>query len=61
MKEARVLGRGVGGGNVVRVLATHVAWGAAVAVDDDGGVSGSDEDGDSGVVGSSAPGGAGIL
>ena len=56
-----MLGRGVGGANVVRVLATHVAWGTAVAVDDDGGVSDSDDDGGDGAVGSSAPGGAGIL
>ena len=38
-----------------------VAWGTAVAVDDDGGVSGSDDDGGDGAVGSSAPDGAGIL
>ena len=52
---------GAAGGVVVRVLATHVAWGTAVAVDDDGGVSGSDDDGGDGAVGSSAPDGAGIL
>ena len=61
VKEARVLGRGAGGANVVRVLATPVAWGTAVAVDDNGGVSDSDDDGSGGVVGSSAPGSAGIL
>ena len=59
VKEARVLGRGVGSANVVRVLAEPVVWCAATAVS--GGVSDDEDDGDGGDVGSSAPGGAGIL
>ena len=59
VKEARVLGRGLGGASVVRVLAEPVVWCAAAAAD--GEVSGSGDDSDCGGAGSSAPGGAGIL
>ena len=37
VKEARVLGKGAGSANVMRVLATQVVWGAAVAISDNGG------------------------
>ena len=59
VKEAKVLGKGTGGANVVRVLASPVVWCATVV--DGGEASDSGSDGEGEGVGSSASGDAGIL